>query len=141
MDVDLATILTKLRPSTAGIPVQLNSNLNAILYAGVRKDFYIIRTRRSVLNATHSFIRQLGYDAGLFAGVGITPINPTVTDNHTSLEYEGVVFQKDVAAFITIDRMSVGLTIGFDNLMGSDSKYWVYNNKPWIGFAIGIANF
>lgn len=141
LDFDLATVGVKLRPSYSGVPVQLNSNVNAALYLGVRKDFYIVRSHKSPLNFTSSFIRQLGYDFGLFAGLGITPINPTVTKENTSYEYDGVVFQKGVAAFVTIDHISVGIAMGFDNLIGDDSKTWIYNNKPWIGLVLGIANF
>lgn len=141
LDFDLATVGVKLRPSYSGIPVQLNSNVNAALYLGVRKDFYIVRSHKSPLNITNSFIRQIGYDAGIFAGLGITPVNPTVTKENTSYEYDGVVFQKGVAAFVTIDHISVGIALGFDNLIGDDSKTWIYNNKPWIGLVLGIANF
>jgi hypothetical protein len=125
----------------SGVPVQLNANLNALLYMGARKDFYIVRTSKSVLNRNSSKIKHLGYDFGIFGGIGITPVNPTVTNNNTDLEYDGMVFQKGVGAFITIDNISVGLTLGFDNLLNSDSKIWIYNNKPYIGIAIGIANF
>ena len=141
IEFDLSTIITKLRPAMSGVPVQLNANLNALLYMGARKDFYIVRTSKSVLNRNSSKIKHLGYDFGIFGGIGITPVNPTVTNNNTDLEYDGMVFQKGVGAFITIDNISVGLTLGFDNLLNSDSKIWIYNNKPYIGIAIGIANF
>lgn len=141
IDADLSTVITKLRPASSGVPIQLNSTINAIFYLGARRDFYIIRTSRSVLNNSSSFIRQLGYDAGFFAGMGITPVNPTVTNDRTLLEYDGVVFQKGIAAFVTIDNLSIGVALGFDNLLGGDSDIWIYNNKPWVGIVLGIANF
>jgi len=141
IDFDLATVGVKLRPSYSGVPAQLNSNVNAALYVGARKDIYMVRSHKSALNKTNSFIRQFGYDAGFFAGLGITPVNPTVTKDNTSNEYDGVVFQKGIAAFVTLDHVSVGIAMGFDNLMGADSKTWIYNNKPWIGLILGIANF
>lgn len=141
IEFDLSTIITKMRLSDSDVPVQLNANLNAIIYMGARKDFYIVKTHKSVLNKNSSFIKHLGYDAGIFAGIGITPINPTVTNDNTTLEYDGIVFQKGIGAFITIDNISVGITLGFDNLMGGNSKIWIYNNRPYIGLALGIANF
>ncbi len=141
IEVDLSTIITKLRPAVSGVPVQLNANINALIYMGARKDFYILRTRKSVLNRSSSHIKHLGYDVGIFGGIGITPVNPTVTNDNTALEYDGIVFQKGIGAFITVDNISIGLTLGFDNLLNSDSKIWIYNNKPYIGIAIGIANF
>jgi hypothetical protein len=141
IDVDLSTVITKLRPSQSSVPTQLNTNLNALFYAGVRKDFYFLKTHRTLLNRTNNFIRQIGYDAGLFAGIGITPVNLTTTDFNTLLEYDGIVFQKGIAAFITIDKLSIGIALGFDNLLDKNSDIWIYNQKPWIGLVLGIANF
>jgi hypothetical protein len=141
LDIDLATILMKYRPSASGVPVQLNSHVNAVVYAGGRKDYYYMRTRKSSLKTSSSFIQRFGYDAGFFAGPGIVPVNPTVTRDHTSLEYDGIVFQKGAAVFITLDHVSVGLALGFDNLFGPDASHWIYQNRPWYGLSVGIANF
>ena len=141
VDMDLSTVLLKLRPSSKNVPNQLSYNINAAMYCGLRKDFYKLIPYRSPINEETSFVRQLGFDAGLFAGIGITPINPSVTEGNEILEYDGIVFQKGIAGFVTIDRMSVGLTIGFDNLLDHNKNIWVYNNKPFIGLMIGILNF
>jgi hypothetical protein len=141
IEFDLSTMLTKLRPASSGVPLQMSANLNALVYMGARKDYYVIKSHRSPLNRDNSSVRQLGYDFGIFAGIGITPVNPTVTNDNTSLEYDGIVFQKGIGTFITLNYVSFGITLGFDNLMSGDSKIWIYNNKPYIGFAIGIANF
>lgn len=140
LDFDLSTIITKLRPSVLDVPVQLNTNLNAAIYLGGRKDFYTIREHRTMFRS-NSYMRQIGFDAGLFAGFGITFVSPTTTLGRTEREYDGMIFQKGVAAFFTIDKVSVGLACGFDNLIGPDSRIWAYNNKPWIGIMLGIANF
>lgn len=141
VDVDLSTVLMKLRPSQKNVPSQLSYNVNAALYIGLRKDFYKVVPYKSALKKETSFIRQLGFDAGFFAGIGITPMNPWVTEGKVPIEYDGIVFQKGIAGFVTIERMSVGLTIGFDNLLDSNKKNWVYNQKPYIGLMIGILNF
>jgi len=61
--------------------------------------------------------------------------------NKTFQEYDGIVFQKGVSVFATYENMSVGIALGFDNLMDHNKGIWIYNNKPWIGIVIGIANF
>jgi hypothetical protein len=141
LDFDLSTIIAKYRPASSGVPNQLSSNINAALYLGFRRDFFIIRTHSTPLNYVSSHIRQIGFDAGLFAGLGITPVNPTVTNLTTILEYDGLVFQKGVAGFFTIENMSVGIALGFDNLLDKNSRVWIFNQKPWIGLVLGIANF
>jgi len=141
VDIDLSTVLTKLRPATGGVPLQANTNLNAIIYLGVKKNIYVIKSRTSETKRTSSFIRHWGYDAGIFAGFGNTPVNPTTTADNITQEYDGLVFQKGVAAFIIIEKMAIGIALGYDNLMDNNSKFWIYNNKPWIGLVLAIANF
>jgi hypothetical protein len=141
LDMDLSTVLVKYRPASSGIPNQLNANLNGALYLGFRKDYHSFKSKISPLNVYKTQMRHIGFDAGVFAGLGITPVNYTVTNNHTLLEYDGIVFQKGIAGFITIEFMSVGIALGFDNLLDDNSKYWVFNQKPWIGLVLGIANF
>jgi hypothetical protein len=141
VDMDLSTVLVKFRPSSADVSPQLNSNLNGLFYAGFRKDFYKLKTNVSQINELNTFIRHTGFDFGLFAGLGITPVNPTTTITRTIQEYDGIVFQKGIAVFATFETMSVGLALGFDNLIGHDKSIWIYNQKPWIGLVLGIANF
>jgi|WetSurMetagenome_2_1015567.scaffolds.fasta_scaffold00018_21 hypothetical protein len=140
-DIDLSTVLLKYRPASANVQPQLNANVNGVLYAGFRKDYFRIKTHFSPLSRESVFIRHAGIDFGLFAGLGITPVNPTVTDDKTLQEYDGIVFQKGVSLFITLEDMSVGFALGFDNLLDQNSKIWIYNQKPWIGIILGVANF
>jgi hypothetical protein len=140
-DIDLATILLKYRPSMGEVPGQLNANLNAALYVGFRKDFYKMITNTSPLHKESTNCRHTGFDFGLFAGMGITQINPTVTGNKVPLEYDGIVLQKGIGAFVTFERMSVGIVLGFDNLLDENKTVWLYNQKPYLGLSIGIANF
>jgi hypothetical protein len=140
-DIDLSTVLLKFRPSAGDVPSQLNANLNGVLYTGFRKDYFKIKSSFSPLRKTTSYIRHTGFDFGVFAGIGITPVNYTVTMNRTFQEYDGIVFQKGISIFATYENMSVGLALGFDNLLDQNKSIWVFNNKPWIGLVLGIANF
>ena len=140
-DIDLSTVLLKYRPARGGVPNQLNANLNAAIYVGFRKDYYKMVTNTSPLHEESTFCSHTGFDFGLFAGFGITQINPTVTKDKVSQEYDGIIFQKGVGLFITLERMSVGIVLGFDNLMDGNKNVWLYNQKPYIGLSLGIANF
>lgn len=141
IDADLITVLLKYRPSKSNVPQQLNANLNAAIYLGYKKNYYKINTSISPIKEVSSSIHHFSFDAGIFAGVGITPINPTVTNDKVGLEYDGMVFQKGVAAFVGIDIFNFGIGLGFDNLLDSNKDHWIYNQKPWIGLMLGIANF
>jgi hypothetical protein len=141
LDVDLSTVLLKLRPQMADVSPQLNANINGIFYVGFRKDFFRLKTGFSKLKQVNTFVRHTGFDFGPFAGIGIAQISPTVTKNRTAQEYDGIVFQKGFSVFATYENMSVGLAVGFDNLLGENKNIWIYNNKPWFGLVLGIANF
>ena len=141
VDADLTTILLKYRPSQSNVPQQLNANLNAAIYLGYKKDYHKINTSISAIKEVSNSIHHFSFDAGIFAGIGITPVNPTVTNDKVMLEYDGMVFQKGVAAFVGIDIFNIGIGLGFDNLLDSNKDHWIYNQKPWIGLLLGIANF
>jgi len=141
IDVDLSTILVKFRPSQSNVPGQLNANVNAALYIGIRRDFFRIVSHVSHLKEVTTRMHQIGFDVGLFAGLGIAPVNPTVTTGDVNLEYDGIVFQKGIAAFFTLENSSIGITLGFDNLLDDNKNSWIFNQKPWIGIVIGIATF
>ena len=77
-------------------------------------------------------------DAGAFAGLGTTPINASVTENNVTAEYDGLVLQKGVAVFIGIQNLSIGVGLGWDQLMDKYRIYWIYREKPWIGLVLGL---
>ncbi len=140
-DIDLSTVLLKFRPVAGDVPSQLSSNINGIFYTGLRKDYFKLKSSLSELNELSSFVRHTGFDLGFFAGIGITPLNPTVTMNRITQEYDGMIFQKGFSIFVTYEDMSIGIALGFDTLLDHNKNIWVFNNKPWIGLAFGIANF
>jgi hypothetical protein len=140
-DIDLSTVFLKYRIQQGDVPAQLSANINGILYAGFRKDYFKMISHISKINVLNSYVRHTGFDFGFFAGIGITPVTPTVTMGNTIQEYDGIVFQKGFAVFGTFENMSVGISVGFDNLLDNNRSTWIYNQKPWLGLVLGIANF
>ena len=72
----------------------------------------------------------MGYDYGIFAGSGVTPVNPFTTNNKTVNDYGGMIFQLGIAGFLESNIASFGLSVGFDHLLNSDREIWVYQNRP-----------
>jgi hypothetical protein len=50
-----------------------------------------------------------------------------------------MIIQSGIAGFIESNVASFGIALGFDSLLNSDRKVWIYNKKPWLGFIVGIA--
>lgn len=139
IDIDLTSILLKYRPSVRGLNPQLNTDLNIALYGGWRHDNYNLTGKEDPLGKRYTKVGKLGYDVGFFAGLGTTMINAYTTQNKRNDEYSGMIFQTGFAGFIESPVASFGLSIGYDYLLNSDRKIWIYRNKPWIGFIVGVA--
>lgn len=139
LDVDITSIILKYRSSVSDLPAQLTTDLNMALYIGWRHDNYHIRNKRDPLGRSYHKISNRGYDFGFFAGPGTTLISPFTTQNKRTEEYNGMIIQTGIAGFIESNVASFGLAVGYDYLLNSDRKIWIYNNKPWVGFIVGIA--
>ncbi len=139
LDIDITTNLLKYRPSVYGLPAQMTVDFNAALYAGWRHDHYRIKSKQNPLGICEYEINNRGYDFGLFAGPGTTPIGPFSTRDAVVNEYSGMIFQVGLAGFIESNVASFGFSTGLDHLFGPDRKVWVYRKKPWFGFIVGIA--
>ena len=137
-DLDVLTIPFKYRPVADGFPRQLNTNFNGALYLGYRSDVYRLRYRRTPLGVHRRQVRHYGFSFGLFGGLGVTAVNPWVTNNQVAAEYDGVVFNKGVAAIVGIDAFTFGLGLGFDDLLDGNRRAWIYQRKPWLGLTLGL---
>lgn len=139
LDIDLTSILLKYRPAVQGLPPQLSTDLNMAVYAGWRFDRYKLGAQRDPLGRKHIASSSLGYDVGIFAGMGSTPVNPFTTNSRTTHDYSGMIAQAGFAGFLETEIASFGLAVGFDYLLNRDRSIWIYHNKPWVGFVVGLA--
>lgn len=139
LDIDITSIILKYRPSVLGLPPQLNTDLNIGVYVGWRYDHFRVMSKTDPIGKRRLIIGNFGYDVGFFAGPGVTMINSFNTNSQRLDEYSGMIIQTGFAGFIESNVASFGLSIGYDHLLNSDRKFWIYRNKPWVGFIVGIA--
>lgn len=137
-DLDFLTIPVKYRFSTGNVPPQLNAGLNGSVYLGFRKDVYRIEYVRNPLKTSSRRTVHLGYSFGLFTGIGNSFLSPTTTSDQIQQEYDGIVWSKGVAGIFAVNNFTVGLVLGFDYLLDKNKTVWIYQNKPWIGIALGL---
>jgi hypothetical protein len=138
VDIDLISVLFKYHFSTPTIPNQFSETFNAAVHAGVRKDFFHFRNHRTPLQTNLQHMNHFEIDGGVFAGLGTTLINPSVTENNLAVEYDGLVLQKGVAAFIGVQNFTIGVGWGSDQLLDKNHTYWIYSGKTWLGVIIGL---
>ncbi len=139
LDIDLTSVLLKYRAAAGGLPGQATTDFNAAIYVGPRFDRYEIRSHTDPLGKCRYRVYSRGFDAGLLAGMGTTPVNPFTTRNQVSAEYNALIIQVGAAAFAETSFASFGLAAGIDYLTGRDRRYWIYQGKPWVGLVVGIA--
>lgn len=139
LDIDITSILLKYRPGRNGLPAEFTADFNAALYAGWRWDYFTIKTKKDALQQCKKEISGRGFDIGAFAGLGTTPVNSFSTLGTVINEYSGMVFQYGLAGFLETKLVSFGLGAGFDALLTADKNAWIYHNKLWLGFVVGIA--
>ena len=137
-DVDFLTIPLKFRPSQAGVPPQLNTELSGAIYVGLRTDKYIVNYETNKLGKSDRAINHHGFSLGLLTGIGNTFMSPTTTNDYIIQEYDGIVWTKGIAGIFAVNAITLGFSIGFDNLLDSNRQYWIYEGKPWIGLTLGL---
>lgn len=138
LDIDFLTMPLKYRLAQSGVPPQLNANLNGAVYFGFRTDKYSVNYVANPLGKSDRNINHYGFSVGAFTGFGNTAMNPTTTNNYLTTEYDGIVWTKGIAGIIAVNNFTVGLAVGFDNLLDNNRKQWIYETKPWYGLAFGL---
>ena len=139
LDIYILTALFKIRPKIENtLPTQMNTNFNGNLYIGRRTDIYQIQYKKNHLNNFQRQINHFGFSAGVFLGLGNTAMTPSTTRNGIMTEYDGLILQKGVASIIAVNKLTLGLSIGFDNLLDQNKNVWIYQNKPWYGLMLGL---
>jgi hypothetical protein len=136
-DLDVLTILFKYRPSVRGFPNQFTTHLNGAGYIGYRTDAFKIRYSKKPLYYKRS-IAHYGYSFGGFLGMGATAVNPWVTGGNITDEYDGFVVTKGLALNVAVNDFTFGIGVGWDHLMDSNRKFWIYQGKVWMGITLGL---
>jgi hypothetical protein len=139
LDIDITSILLKYRPGKQGLPSEFTADFNAALYSGWRWDYFSIKSKKDPFQNCRKAVSSRGFDIGAFAGLGTTPVNSFSTLGLVADDYSGMIFQYGLAAFVETTFVSFGISAGFDSLLTPDKKSWIYQNKLWWGFVVGIA--
>lgn len=136
-DLDVLTILFKYRPSVKGFPNQFTTHFNGAVYLGYRSDVFKIAYQKTPLYYKRR-IEHYGYSFGGFAGIGATAMNPWVTQNNITDEYDGFVISKGLALHIAVNAFTFGVAVGWDHLTDRNKRYWIYQGKSWVGITLGL---
>lgn len=137
LDIDVLVVVFKYRPEVPSLPSQLTADFNGNLFVGYRRDWYTVRETPSPFGARRK-IRQKAISVGGFAGIGTTMVSPWTTNYQTTDEYNGFILTKGLSAMLGVKALTVGVGVGWDNLVDRDEDIWVYQFKPWYGLTLSL---
>ncbi|TLV03402.1 hypothetical protein [Dyadobacter luticola] len=137
-DLDVLTMPFKYRPSTRSFSPQLSNHLNGAIYIGYRRDAYQLSYNQNPIGQVSQHITHLGLSGGFATGIGVTPMNPWVTQNNINVEYDGFIWSKALVIMAAVEKLNFGLALGMDHLLESNKKYWIYQGKPYLGLTVGL---
>ena len=137
-DIDILTLPLKFRPSQPSFPSQFSNNVNGVVYLGYRSDIYRLSYSKNPIGRITQNVKHYGISAGFITGLGGTAMNPWVTNNALSIEYDGLVWSKGIAVLMGLNQITFGLVGGIDHLLDKNRVHWIYQGKPYLGLAVGL---
>jgi hypothetical protein len=138
LDVDVFTIPFKYRPTAKDFTPQLSNHLNGAVYLGYRRDTYELSYKSNPIGKLSQRITHFGFSGGIATGIGVTPMNPWVTEDQITSEYDGFIWSKAICVLIGVEKLNFGLALGIDHLLDSNREYWIYQGKPYLGLTVGL---
>jgi hypothetical protein len=132
------TIPLKLRFEQGSTPYEAEASINFGVAFGWKfthheyENFYHRRTGLFVSSENNHY----SITPGVFVGpavVELTPGNSNATEDRN-------VFSLTYGAMLVfgINRLNIGLALGFDNAVAGENQNWIYQGKPWVGFTISF---
>jgi hypothetical protein len=137
LDLDVMVVLFKYRPGKANLPSQLTTDFNGNMFFGYRVDRYKMDLSKTPLGGVRR-VRQRALSFGGFVGLGTSFISPWTTNNQTTDEYNGFVVSHGLSGLMGIGNLTVGLGVGWDNLLDRDKDIWIYQNTAWYGLTLSL---
>jgi hypothetical protein len=137
-DIDFLTMPIKFRPSTQSFPKQFSNNVNGIIYLGYRNDSYSLSYKKNPVGRLSQRIKHYGISGGFVTGIGATAMNPWVTNNYLSIEYDGLIWSKGLAIVMGVDKFTFALIGAVDHLLDKNRSAWIYQGKPYLGLGVGL---
>lgn len=136
-DLDVMVVLFKYRTSKESLPSQLTTDFNGNLFFGYRIDQFKMDFGKTPLGGVRR-VRQRALSFGGFVGLGTSFISPWTTNNKTTDEYNGFVISHGLSGLMGIGKLTVGLGVGWDNLLDRDKDIWIYQNTAWYGLTLSL---
>lgn len=116
-------------------PPTLETGFNVNFAPSYRLNWSSFNSYRKFLGAN---LTNYSVTIGGLLGIGGTDLKTKTNSpgllsdrKSTTLTYGGTLI-------LGLNSFGIGYAVGFDNVLGSGSKYWVYQNKIWHGIVVSV---
>lgn len=113
------------------IPNDASTSVNAGIYIG--RKWGATRYYEDKNRTTNSW----AFTFGGFISPTVIALSPDNTKKKVSAKSNEFGISYGIALLTSYRDINFGILTGLETPLSGDSKYWVYANKPWIGFGIG----
>ena len=132
------TIPLKVRFGQGSVPYEAEPSINFGVAFGwkfthyVYQNYYHEKTRLFLNKSSNRY----SLTPGVFVGPGVVELtakNSQVPDDRNVLS-----FSYGAMLVFGINRLNIGVALGFDNAVANNDKDWIYQSKPWLGATISL---
>jgi hypothetical protein len=129
----------KFRPEVPGkdsLPATVETGFNPAFALGYQHRFNRYTVQK---NALGNNVTSLSITGGALLGVSAVGLK-SVNTRGADIAIDRSVPAASVGLFglIGIDRVNVGLAVGWDHAFGDRAGDWLYQHKPWYGVSVGL---
>lgn len=129
----------KLRPkANDSIPYQLSTSANAGFAVGWEFTHKVYGNIYDGSAFLKSRTRQFSFAPAVFIGPTTVGLKNENTNNRVGKDRTVMGLNAGGMLVFGIDKFNIGLATGCDIGLGSPSKNWIYQGKPWFGLVVGI---
>ncbi len=132
------TIPLKVRFGQASMPYEAEGSINFGVAFGWKfthheyENFYHRKTGLFVSNENNHY----SITPGIFVGPAVVEL--TTQNSLVSADRNVLSFSYGAMLVFGINRLNIGLALGFDNAVGNRNEDWIYQGAPWMGFTISF---
>jgi hypothetical protein len=132
------TIPLKVRFGQGSAPYEAEGSINFGVAFGWKfthheyQNFYHGKTRLFVNSENNHY----SITPGIFVGPGVVEL--TANNSHVTDDRNVLSIAYGAMLVFGINRLNIGLALGFDNAVGNKDQNWIYQGAPWLGMTISF---
>lgn|GEM_PF-4353393 len=135
------TIPLKFRRKVNGflkLPSQVETGINVGITPAIKWSKNVFDPRRKVMGKA---INIYSLNTGLLINFGATDLSSTTNAPGLVSDRKAATFTYGGAITFAVNNFHLGYAVGADSIIGEGSTNWLYQNRLWHGFIIGIDFF